>query len=221
MNTNEETTISDETFDEAKMVLEAVAIGDAVKERLKSDPDAVRKMLAGTVAVEDDVTVYPNKVLNLKFEKFQKRITDAGLSLGKQIGESDEDYETRTKNFEADYDKLESEFEALKAEIEDSAVTFHLVSLSKKSIKALRTAVRKKFPLPEVGGVDDLDVQEEREEYYKASIIAAHLLGEYTIEDIENIRDEWPTKCFAQLWTTAQKLSIADDYLGQAFNSDF
>lgn len=204
------------------IVDDAVALVEARKERLKSDPDAVRKILAGTVEVSEDVTVYPNKALNKRYEEFNARIVELGKKIARREGESNEDHAARIQEVKAEYEDATAEFEALKAEIAESAVTFTLTSLGKKAVKNIRTAARKKFPLPNVGEYEDADESEARDDYYHNALIAAHLEKDgYTIEDVEKMQDKWPNRAYAQLWTAVQRLSIADDYLGSAFNSDF
>lgn len=201
---------------------DAITEAKAEVERLKSDPDAVRKILGNFVTVTEKVTVYPDKSLNIEYDRIQDRIASAGARLKRVDGESDESYHARIKETQAEHEQLVSDFEKLKAAIEESAKTFVLESVSRKALKAIRTAARKKFPLPEQGQPDDYEVAEEREEWYWASIIAAHMVKDgYTPEDIEKIRDEWPTRCYAQLKLAAEKLSIKDDYLGSAFTPDF
>lgn len=205
---------------------EAVEAAETIKTHLVSDPDAVRKIVAGLVPVDDNVTVYPNKPLNLKYGVFNDSLNELSGRLPRlDDGESTEEFLARTESWRTEYETAEAEFEALKKQLADSAMTFHMVGISKKAIKNLRTAARKKFPLPTVGDptAEDPDITEERDEYYRASIVAAHLVKSgYTIEDIESFRDNWPNLAWAQLWLTAQKLSIADDYLGKNFtNPDF
>lgn len=208
--------------DTTDIVADAEKIAEARKERLKTDPQAVRKILSNQVTVSEKVTVYPNKELNLRYEKFNESIVDLGTRVARKDGEDDETYAERIKDAKAEYEAAVAEFDSLKKELAESAVTFELESLSRKAIKALRTAARKKFPTPIAGEQEDPDDSEGREELYKASIIAAHLVKDgYTVEDIEKIRDEWPTRCYVQLWQSANKLSIADDYLGAAFTPDF
>lgn len=215
----------DETVlvEEAKEAKEAKEVADKRIEVLKTDPDAVRKILSNQVTVEETVTVYPNKALNFRFEKMNSAIVELGTRLErKENSESDDDYTKRIESFRPDYDATVADFDDLKKSIAESAVTFRLVSLSRKAIKNLRTTARKNFPLPAQGEDDDPEVSEAREEWYRCAIIAAHLeQDKYTVEDIETIRDEWPTRCFVQLWLSAQKLSIADDYLAAGFNPDF
>lgn len=206
--------------DEETVITDAIDTAEKVKERLKTDPDAVRKILSSTVSVEEDVTVYPNKALNIQYTKFSERLGQLAGAITRNGDETDEEYLQRSEHFRPEYEKLTADFDELKSKIEASAVTFHLISVSKKTIKNIRTAARKKFPVATDPLNEDVDDAEIRDDWYKAAIVAAHLEG-YTIEDIENIRDEWPQRAWAQLWTTAQKLSIADDYLGAAFNADF
>ena len=207
---------------DAETITEAIDAAEKRKEALKTDPDAVRKILGNQVTVTDIVTVYPNKKLNKQYEDFKPKIVALGEKLKRKEGESDEDYSGRIDEFKKDYESAVAEFDALKAAISQSAVTFELESLSRKAIKNIRTTARKKFPLPTDGTPDDPEVAEARDEWYKSAIIAAHLVkDDYTVEDIEIIRDEWPTRCWVQLWQSANKLSIADDYLGSSFTSDF
>lgn len=203
---------------EVKDLAAGIEAGVAAKERLKTDPDAVRKILTGTVAVEEDVTVYPNKALNKRYADFSDRIIDLGLRTQRNEGESAEAYEERIAPAKAEYEAAVAEFEALKAELAESAVTFHLVSPGRKALKRIKRAAKEKFPAPAFGE-PDLD-QDDREDWYQCSVIAAHLPG-YSIEDIENIADSWPQIAYAQLWSAAKRLTIADDFLGAAFDADF
>lgn len=209
-----------EELEDIAIIADAIEKAEVTKERLKTDPDAVRKILAGTVSVTEDVTVYPNKVVNKAYSEFNDRVINLGLRVARENGETDKAYAERTAGFKAEYEAAVLEFEALKVQLQESAVTFHMVSLGKKAVKNIRNAARKKFPLPD-NGIEDVEVTEARDEYYQASLIAAHLVQDgYTVEDVQKIIDEWPTKAFAQLWVTTQKLSITDDYLGN-LPSDF
>lgn len=200
-----------------------VELGAAAKERLKSNPDSVRALLTGTVQIEEAVTVYPNKALNLRFAQAQERLIEMGNRVARKEGESDEDYLARVGDVRKEYEDFEGELEALKQELLGSAVTFNLVSVPKKAIKNLKTAARKKFPADETADwAIQLELDEQRQEYFECSIVAAHLVADgYSIEDIINIRDNWPNRAWAQLWTVAQKLSIADDYLTGTIDADF
>jgi hypothetical protein len=207
--------MEDNMNDEIAGAIEKV---EATKEKLKTDPDAVRKLLAGAMSISEDVTVYPNKELNREVAEFDQKLRELARSVTKLDDETDDEYTVRTSNFLDDYNAALAEFDALKERLAESGVTFHLVSIGKKAVKNLRTAARKKFPLED----SDADIDEQRDDYYRASIVAAHLVADgYNIDDVLNIMDNWPMRCWAELWSAAQKLSIADDYLGDSLTPDF
>lgn len=202
-------------------VEQAIEKAEAVKERLKSDPAAVRKLLGKNVEIDDFVTVYPDKELNREYKRFRERLLALSENTVRRIDETEPEWNERIAKEGAENKGLQDEFEALEERLKESGVTFRLVSIGKGAIKELRKAARKKFPLPE-DGFDDPTVAEERDEFYKASIVAAHLIQDgYTIEDVESIRDNWPTDAFAKLWVSAQTLSIADDFLRGSLSPDF
>lgn len=195
-----------------------IAIAEATKERLKTDPEAVRKILGNNVQISEQVTVYPDKNLNREYAEFDQKLQKLADSTVRREGETDEEFIARNENVVQDYEAARKEFDELKLRVKESGVTFTLVSVGKKAIKNLRTAARKKFPNED----NDPDVAEQLDDYYRASIVAAHLVADgYTIDDVFTIMDEWPIRCWAELWTTAQRLSIADDYLGNLLTPDF
>ena len=208
--------------DDEKIIADAVELGEKAKEKVATDPDAVRKLLAGQVEVEDYVTVYPDKAVNLRFAKHQEELQQASRDIPAQKdGESDEDYKVRADAFQKRVDEISAEGEAARKAVEESGLTFHMVGLGKKAIKRIRAEVRSKYPLP-TEGKDDPEVAEMRDEEYQNRIIAAHLVKSgYTVEDVEQWRDVWPHRAFGKLWATALKLSITDDYLTGAIDVDF
>ena len=199
----------------------AVEKAEAVRERLKSDPAAVRKILGNNYEISEQVTVYPRRDLNKRYADFRPKLDKIAIDNKQRDGESDEDWNARIIASKETNKALLDEVSALQDEINESAVTFELVGISKKTIKELRKTARAKFPLPNEGA-DDPDIAEERDEFYQSSIIAAHLVRDgYTVEDILNIKHEWPTPCWVALWVKAQELSIQDDYLRGSFTPDF
>lgn len=203
-------------------VSESIDAAEAAKERLKTDPDAVRKILAGDFGVSDDVTVYPIKSLNKKYADLHKRLGDLSVRAAKNDDETHEDWIKRIGPMKAELDSLRTEFETVEAELKESAVTFHMSGISKKAIKNLRREARKQFPLPKEGGTEDPSDAEDRDKWYHSAIIAAHLAQDgYTVDDIIDIDDKWPSACWNRLWVTAQRLSIQDDYLSGALTPDF
>jgi hypothetical protein len=209
--------------DEEKIIADAVKLGDEAKERLASDPEAVRKVLAGRVDVEDWVTVYPDKAANLRFAKVQEELQKISREIPTQDAEeSDKDYADRTAEFRERLEAIEAESNEAREAVKASGLTFHFVGLGKKAIKRIRADVRKEYPLPPAGEQDDPDIAELRDEEYQNRVIAAHLIASgYTKEDVEAWRDAWPNRAFGKLWATAMKLSITDDYLNGAIDVDF
>lgn len=206
-------------------VTEGIELGEATKKRLASDPDAVRKIVAGQIAntIRDTVTVYPDKVINLEFAHYAERLRQAAKDIPNKFhNETDEDYVERTKPFKEELDTLEAEGEEIRRKVRDSGVTFEFVGLGKKAIKRIRAEVRKEFPLPAQGEQDDPETAEERQDAFEHRVIAAHLAQSgYTADDIASFHDVWPNKAYADLWATAMRLSIADDYLSGAIDADF
>lgn len=202
-------------------VVGAVDKAEAAKQRLKTDPDAVRKILQGNYEVSDSVTLFPRKDLNKRYADIRPKFDRLAADSKQREGESDEEWNARIIASKEQNADLFREFEEIQALIEESAVTFTLVSVSKRAIKSLRREARKKFPVRNEGN-EDPDEAEERDEWYQSAIIAAHLAADgYTVDDILKIKDEWPTTCWASLWVKAQELSIQDDYLRGSFTPDF
>lgn len=211
--------------DAEKIIADGIELGEAAKKRLASDPQAVRKIVAGQLAdsVRETITVYPDKIANKAFSDYSRRVQEiAGRIPNKLHDESDEQYAERTKDFRAELEALEAEGESIRQAVRDSGVTFEFVGIGKKAIKRIRTEVRKAYPLPASGEQDDPDVSELRQDEFEHRVIAAHLAqAGYTADDIATFHDAWPNKAYADLWATALKLSIADDYLIGAVDVDF
>ena len=126
--------------DEEKIIADAVKLGDEAKERLASDPEAVRKVLAGRVDVEDWVTVYPDKAANLRFAKVQEELQKISREIPTQDAEeSDKDYADRTAEFRERLEAIEAESNEAREAVKASGLTFHFVGLGKKAIKRIRT----------------------------------------------------------------------------------
>lgn len=214
--------MDDPILDDEKIITDAVELGESAKKKIATDPDAVRKIVAGQVPVEDWITVYPDKKVNLAFAKHQEALQEAARKVPAPLdNESDKDYAKRTADFKAKVEALEAEGEAVRQAVKDSGITFHMVGLGKKALKRLRAEVRAKYPLP-TEGKDDPEIAEIRDEEYQNRVVAAHLAKDgYTFEDVEGWRDAWPNRAFGQLWATALKLSITDDYLTGAVDVDF
>jgi hypothetical protein len=213
----------DEHIDEATVASEGVKIGEERKERLASDPEAVRKILAGSVDVEDYVTVYPSKALNKKFADFQAELERFRDRATQGSHEGAKDYEARVGSLKNELAEMEKRGDDLRAELEASAVTFHLIGIPKKAVKKIRAEVRQKYPLPPAGTPDDPDMSEIRDEEYQNRLIVAHLAqtGGFTMDEVESWRDSWSNREFGKLWASVLKLSIADDYLNGSIDPDF
>lgn len=215
----------DENVNEQQILDEAVEIGKAAKDKLASDPDAVRKIAANQLAntVTETVTVYPDKRANKAFADYSAKFQDIAGRIPKRLHEeSDEDYAERTKDFKAEMEALEAEGEPIRQAVRDSGLTFEFVGIGKRAIKRIRAQVRDKYPLPGPGEQDDPDTAEERQDEFEHRVIAAHLAqAGYTADDIADFHDAWPNKAYADLWAAALKLSIADDYLRGAVDADF
>lgn len=209
--------------DEETIIADAVKMGEEAKQRLASDPEAVRKVVAGRVDVEDWVTVYPDKAANLRFAKVQEKLQEMSRDIPTQDAEeSDEDYADRTTEFRESLEAVEKESNEAREAVKESGLTFHFVGLGKKAIKRIRAEVRKEYPLPPAGEQDDPEIAELRDEEYQNRVIAAHLAASgYTAQDVEAWRDGWPNRAFGKLWATTMKLSITDDYLNGAIDVDF
>ena len=209
--------ISDE-----QIITEGIELAEATKKRLASDPDAVRKILAEDFGVTDTVTVYPSKARNLAFAKHNEALKAFQGEARQNLGESDEDYAKRIKALKPRLAELEAEGEEVRASLEESAVTLEFRGLGKKAIKRIRNDVRKDYPLPPAGTPDDPTLAEERDDEYQDRVIAAHIQhAGYTVDDVSEWRDKWPTIEFGKLWAMALKLSITDDFLRGALDVDF
>ena len=215
--TDAEQQISDE-----QIITDGIELAEATKKRIASDPDAVRKILAEDFGVTDTVTVYPSKARNLAFAKHNEALSAFQEEARQKPGESNEDYEKRVKSLKPRLAELEAEGEAVRAALEESAVTLEFRGLGKRAVKRIRNDVRKDYPLPPAGTPDDPTLAEERDDVYQERVIAAHIQhAGYTVEDVEGWRDKWPTIEFGKLWATALKLSITDDFLRGALDVDF
>jgi len=192
----------------------AIDLGEKVKARVASDPEAVRKLVSGSVLVEDFVTVYPDKALNLRFQKHTRKLAElAARARG--------DVEV-TPELQSELDALEVEATELRDLIEASGITLRFVGLGKKAVKRIRAEVWEKYPFPPEGQQDDQALASDRQDAYEEWLVAAHLAeAGYTREDLSEWRDKFPLLEFGKLWATAQKLSITDDFLNGAFNVDF
>lgn len=209
-------------FDDAAAVEAGIQLGEERKERLATDPDALRKIVANAVEVEDWVTVYPNKVVNLAFAKHEKALLVLKAQSERNFGEEDVAYAARIKALTPELERLTAEGEDLREQFKDSAVTLHFRGLGKKAIKRLRASVLKDHPNPPQGTADDPVLSEARQDAYECAIIAAHIQHNgFTVEDVESWKDAWPNKAFGELWATALRLSIADDYLSGVLDVDF
>jgi hypothetical protein len=209
-------------INENEIIESAITAAEEVKTRLASDPDAVRKILADSLEVTDTVTVYPNKSVNLAFQKHNEALRALKDESGLKPGETDKEYEERIKALKPRLDALEAEGAQLRQAIEDSAITFEFRGLGKRAIKRIRNDVRKDYPLPPAGTDDDPTLAEARDEVYQERVIAAHIQhAGYTAEDVADFRDKFPAIEFGKLWATALKLSITDDYLRGAIDADF
>jgi hypothetical protein len=209
-------------INENEIIESAITAAEEVKTRLASDPDAVRKILTDSLDVTDTVTVYPNKRVNLAFEKHNQALRSLKDESDLKPGETDKEYNARIKTLKPRLEALETEGAELRQAIEDSAVTFEFRGLGKRAIKRIRNDVRKDYPLPPEGVADDPTVKEERDDVYQERVIAAHIQhAGYTAEDVADFRDKWPSIEFGKLWATALKLSITDDYLHGAIDADF
>ena len=214
--------VSEDGINENEIIESAIAEAEAVKTRLASDPDAVRKILADDIGVTDTVTVYPNKRINLAFQKHSEALRALKDESDLKPGEDGKQYEARIKALKPRLDALEAEGAELRAAIEDSAVTFEFRGLGKRAIKRIRNSVRMDYPLPPAGTADDPTMAEERDDVYQERVIAAHIQhAGYTPDDVADFRDKWPSIEFGKLWATALKLSITDDYLRGAIDADF
>ena len=213
----------DENIDPEVIEREAVELGEKRKERLASDPEAVRKILAGSVDVEDFVTVYPSKALNKKFAEFQAELERFRDKAAQGSHEGAKDYEERIKGLRAELDEAEKRGDQLRADLEASAITFHLIGIPKRAVKKIRAEVRAKYPLPPAGTPDDPDMAELRDDEYQNRLIVAHLAqtGGFTMDEVESWRDTWSNREFGKLWASVLKLSIADDYLNGSIDPDF
>lgn len=210
-------------INEQEIIEGAVAAAEEVKKRLASDPDAVRKILTNALDVTDTVTVYPDKRVNLAFQKHNEALRELKneTAINPQV-EDPKRYEARIKALKPRLDALESEGAELREAIEASAVTLEFRGLGKRAIKRIRNDVRKEYPLPPAGTDDDPTLAEERDEVYQERVIAAHIQhAGYTAEDVADFRDKWPSIEFGKLWATALKLSITDDYLQGSLDADF
>lgn len=214
--------MSDVEIDEAAAVESGVALAEARKERLTTDPEALRKLVAGAVDVEDWVTTYPNKSINLALAKHEKALFALKAESQRDTAESDRDYSKRIKELQPELDALTAEGEELRAKFEESAVTLHFIGLGKKAIKRIRAEIHKEYPLPPAGVQDDPTLASERQDAYECAVIAAHIQhAGFTREDVETWKDKWPNKAFGDLWACALRLSIADDYLAGVLDVDF
>lgn len=213
----------DENIDPEVIEREAVELGEKRKERLASDPEAVRKILAGSVDVEDFVTVYPSKALNKKFAEFQAELEHFRDKAKQGSHEGARDYEERIQGLRAELDEAEKRGDQLRADLEASAITFHLIGIPKRAVKKIRAEVRAKYPLPPAGTPDDPDMSELRDDEYQNRLIVAHLAqtGGFTMDEVESWRDTWSNREFGKLWASVLKLSIADDYLNGSIDPDF
>lgn len=214
---NAEQPISDE-----QIITEGIELAEATKKRLASDPDAVRKILAEDFEVTDTVTVYPSKAKNLAFAKHNEALSAFQEEARQKPGEPNAEYEKRVKSLKPRLAELEAEGDATRAALEESAVTLEFRGLGKRAVKRIRNDVRKEYPLPPTGTPDDPTLAEERDDAYQERVIAAHIQhGGYTLEDVQEWRDKWPTIEFGKLWAMALKLSITDDFLRGALDVDF
>lgn len=213
----------DENDDTQRVIDEGIELGKAAKEKLASDPDAVRKIAANQLAntVTETVTVYPDKRANKAFADYSAKFQDIAGRIPKRLyEESDEDYAERTKEFKAELEALEAEGEPIRQAVRDSGVTFEFVGIGKRALKRIKKQVTESYPLPQPGERDEFG--EERQDEYEHRVIAAHLAqAGYTADDIADFHDAWPNKAYADLWAAALKLSIADDYLRGAVDADF
>lgn len=213
----------DENDEIQQIADEGIELGKAAKEKLASDPDAVRKIVANQLAnsVRESVTVYPDKRANKAFADYSARFQEIASRIPNRLHEeSDEDYAERTKEFKAELEALEAEGEPIRQAVRDSGVTFEFVGIGKRAIKRIQKQVRESFPLPNPGEPDE--IAGERQDEFEHRVIAAHLAQSgYTADDIADFHDAWPNKAYADLWATAMKLSIADDYLRGAVDADF
>lgn len=203
----------------------AVELGKERVERLKSDPDSVRKLLLGEVVVDEKVTVYPDRIINGKFAKFQEELQQVSALAARRKDESDDEYVKRVEPYHDQVARANERLEEIQAEVEESGVTFHLYSIGKKAVKNLRKAARALHPDafdPEADPLTRADAGEDLEEYYQASIVAAHLVKDgYTVSDILNIKNTWPDKCFLDLLEASHRLSVASEYVEVTTDPDF
>jgi hypothetical protein len=192
----------------------AIELGDKVKAHVASDPEAVRKLISNSVVVEDFVTVYPNKALNLRFQKHTAKLTEVAAQ-ARGVDEVD-------PKLQVELDALEVEATELHEAIKASGITLRFIGLGKKAVKRIRSEVFAKYPFPPSGQDDDQVLASERQDAYEEWLIAAHLAeAGYTRDDVAEWRDKFPLMEFGKMWAATQKLSIADDYLNGAFNVDF
>lgn len=209
-------------IDDAAIVDEAVKMAEERKERLATDPDAVRALISGNVSVEDSVTVCASKPAALAFAKHVEALNTLKAKAELGYGETDVQHAERLATLQPQLDALEQSGKAVREALEAAQVTFKMVGIGKRAVKRIRASVRKDHPLPPAGTPDDPEVAELRDEEYQNRIIAAHLVADgYTPEDIDNFRDAWASREFGKLWATALKLSISDDYLSGAVDVDF
>jgi hypothetical protein len=184
------------------------------KQRIASDPQAVLKFVAGEIEVDDWVTAYPDKALNKEYREFRESIkTEVSQAEGVDPDDAEAVREAQSK-----VESIQARIDEWEDKLSESAVHFHLKGVSRKTLKELRKAARKKFNVED--NPMDSDLQDEADTYYKASVIAAHLEG-YDIDDIISIYDNAPGKIFNDLWSSANSLSINDDFLRGIATPDF
>ena len=184
------------------------------KQRIASDPQAVLKFVSGVTEVEDWVTAYPDKKLNQAYRNFRNDI-QARVSAATAVDPEDD---AAVAEHQKNVDEIQSEIAEWENKLSESAIHFQLKGVSRKTLKELRKAARKKFNVDE--HPMDIDVQNDADTYYRISVIAAHLEG-YTVESIEQIYDNLPGKVFEDLWSSANSLSINDDFLRGIATPDF
>lgn len=207
---------------ETQIVEDAIKLAVETKERIATNPDALRKILTNRLDVEDWVTVYPDKGLNLKFAKHNEALNDLQAESRIKPGEEYDAFEARVLALKPRLDALDAEGEQLRADLEESAATIHFRGLGKKAVKGIRNQARAEYPLPPAGTPDDPAVSELRDEWYQNHVIAAHIQhGGFTVEDVADWRDAFSDFEFGKLWAMALKLSITDDYLRGALDVDF
>lgn len=193
---------------------QAEARAQEQKQRIASDPQAVLNFVAGATEVDDWVTAYPDKALNKAYKEFRAGVQDE-VSAAEGVDPDDTEAIAQHQAKVEDITRRTSEWEQ---KLTESARHFHLKGVSRRTLKELRRAAKKKFNVDE--NPLDTDLQEEADVYYRASVIAAHLEG-YTVENVLDIYDNLPGKVFNDLWSSANSLSINDDFLRGIATPDF